>query len=285
MTTRTVSVSPRAILCELQPVTILDTVLPESAISPDVQLVLDKVKIFTEITTKEQQQCRELITEFSDIFSKSDTDVGTTDRVKHRIDLEDTTPFKQRYRRIPPSVIEEVRTHLQELLASGVIRPSHSTSSSNVVLMRKHDGALRLCVDYRQLNSRTIKDNNTLPRIDDKLDSLIGNKYFTVLDMKSGYHQIEKEEQHKERTAFTVGPLGFFEFNKMSFGLANAPATYQRLQEQCLGDLHLKICLIYVDDLIIFSRTFDEHITRLRQVFSRIQDYGLKLSPRNVLFS
>lgn len=180
--------------------------LPESAISPDVQLVLDKVKISKEITTSEQQQCRELITEFSDIFSKSDTDVGTTDRVKHRIDLEDKTPFKQRYRRIPPSVIEEVRTHLQELLASGVIRPSHSPFSSNVVLVRKHDGALRLCVDYRQLNSRTIKDNYALPRIDDILDSLSGNKYFTVLDMKSGYHQIEIEEQHKERTAFTVGP-------------------------------------------------------------------------------
>lgn len=286
MTTRTVSVSPRAILCELQPVIILDTVLPESAISPDVQLVLDKVKISKEITTREQQRCRELIMEFSDIFSKGDTDVGTTDRVKHRIDLEDTTPFKQRYRRISPSVIEEVhvRTHLQELLASGVIRPSHSPFSSNVVLVRKHDGALRLCFDYRQLNSRTIKDNYALPRIDDILDSLSGNKYFTVLDMKSGYHQIEIEEQHKDRIAFTVGPLRFFEFNKMCFGLANAPATYQRLQEQCLGDLHLKICFIYLDDLIIFSRTFDEHITRLRQVFSRIQDYGLKLSPKKCSF-
>lgn len=131
-----------------------------------------------------------------------------------------------------------------------MIRPSHSPFLSNVVLVRKHDGGLRLCVDYRQLNSRTIKDNYALPRIDDILDSLSGNKYLSVLDMKSGCHQIEREEQHKERTAFTVGPLGLFEFNKMSFGLANAPATYQRLQEQCLCDLHLKICFIYLDDLI-----------------------------------
>lgn len=78
--------------------------------------------------------------------------------------------------------------------------------------------------------------------------------------MTSGYHQIEIQEQHKERTAFAVGPLGFFEFNKMSFGTANVPATYQRLQKQCLGDWHLKICVIYLDDLIIFARTFDEHI-------------------------
>lgn len=116
-------------------------------------------------------------------------------------------------------MIEEVRTHVKELLASGVIRTSHSPFSSNVVLVRKHDGSLRMCVDYRQLNSRTIRDNYALPRIDEILDSLSGNRYFTVLDMKSGYHQIEIFEEHKQRTAFTVGPLGFFEFNKMPFGL------------------------------------------------------------------
>ena len=97
--------------------------------------------------------------------------------------------------------------------------------------------------------------------------------------MKSGYHQIEIAEDHKARTAFTVGPLGIYELKKMSFGLANAPATYQRLQEQCLGDLHLKICFIYLDDLIIFSKSFREHISRLEQVFQRIREYGLKLFP------
>ena len=100
--------------------------------------------------------------------------------------------------------------------------------------------------------------------------------------MKSGYHQIEIAEHHKERTAFTVEPLGFYEFNKMSFGLANAPATYQRLQKQCLGDLHLKICFIYLDDLIIFSKSFREHISRLEEVFQRIREYGLKLTPQNM---
>ena len=170
-------------------------------------------------------------------------------------------------------MIEEVRTHIQEILASGVIRASHSSFSSNVVLVRKHEGSLRLCIDYRQLNSR-IKDNYALPRVDEILDSLSGNKFFSLLDMKSGYHQIEIEESNKERTAFIVWPLGFYEFNKMSLGLANASATYQRLQEECLGDLHLKICYINLDDLIIFSRTFEEHIDRLRQEFERIRHYG-----------
>lgn len=104
-------------------------------------------------------------------------------------------------------MVEEVRTHIKDLLAAGIIRPPHSPFSSNVVLVRKHDGSLRLCIDYRFLNSRTIKDNYALPRIEEILDSLSGNTYFSVLDMKSGYHQIDIAEEHKERTAFTVGPL------------------------------------------------------------------------------
>lgn len=285
VTTRTVAVPPRAVLCELQPVQILNTMIPEDSTSnSDLKNIYDKIKISPDVTEEEEHQCKDLVSEYPDIFSTSSTDIGTTDKVKHRIELYDTTPFKQKYRRIPPAMIDEVRTHIQELLASGVIRASHSPFSSNVVLVRKHDGSLRLCIDYRQLNSRTVKDNYALPRVDEILDSLSGNRFFTVLDMKSGYHQIEIEESHKERTAFTVGTLGFYEFNKMSFGLANAPATYQRLQEECLGDLHLKICYIYLDDLIIFSRTFEEHLARLRQIFDRIRQYGLKLSPKKCSF-
>jgi hypothetical protein len=110
-----------------------------------------------------------------------------------------------------------------------------------------------------------------LPRIVEILDSLSGKKFFTVLDMKSGYHQIIIEENHKERTALMVWPLGFYEFTNISFDLANAPAMYQRLQEQCLGDLHVKICVIYLDDLIISSRTYEEHLNRQKQVFT---EYG-----------
>ena len=176
-------------------------------------------------------------------------------------------------------MIDEVRNHIQQLLTSGVIRRSKSPWASNVVLVRKKDGQLRMCIDYRQLNQRTVKDAYALPRIDDILDSLHGNRYFTVLDMKSGYHQIEIEEKHKERTAFTVGPLGFFEYERMPFGLANAPATYQRLMEDIFVDLNLSICIIYLDDIIVFSRTFEEHLERLERVLQRIQNSGLKLSP------
>ena len=148
----------------------------------------------------------------------------------------------------------------------------------------KKDGKLRMCIDYRQLNNRTIKDSYALPRIEDLLDCLGGNKYYSVLDMKSGYYQVEIEETHKERTAFTVGPLGFFEYNRMPFGLSNAPATYQRLMEDCLGDLHLNICLVYIDDLIVFSKSFEEHIRRLELVLHRLGECGLKLAPQKCEF-
>ena len=98
--------------------------------------------------------------------------------------------------------------------------------------------------------------------------------------MKSGYHQVEIAEEHKERTTFTVGSLGFYEYNRMPFGLTNAPATYQRLMEECLGELHLNICFIYLDDLIIFANSFEEHLSRLKQVFQRLRESGLKLTPK-----
>ena len=118
--------------------------------------------------------------------------------------------------------------HLKEMLDSGAIRESESPYSSNVVLVRKKDGSLRFCIDFRKLNSRTIRDSYNLPRIDDTVDTLIGAKYFTKLDLRSGYWQVEMEEADKAKTAFSVGNLGFYECNRMAFGLTNAPATFQR---------------------------------------------------------
>ena len=141
-----------------------------------------------------------------------------------------------------------------------------------------------MCVDYRQLNNRTVKDSYALPRIEELLDTLAGSKYFSVLDMKSGYHQVEVLKEHKCRTAFTVGPLGFWEFNRLPFGLSNAPATYQRLIEQCLGDLNMKICAIYLDDLIIFSSTLEEHLERLDIVLRRLKECNLKLNLKKCKF-
>ena len=136
-----------------------------------------------------------------DIFSTSDTDIGQCNKVKHRIDLMDETPFKLRHSRIPPNIIDEVRQYLEQLHSCGMIRPSKSPYASPIVLVRKMNGKMRMCIDYRTLNGKTIKDPYALPRMEKVFDCLSGTQYFTTVDMKSGYHQIEVEEVHKEWTA------------------------------------------------------------------------------------
>ena len=170
-----------------------------------------------------------------------------------------------------PQQFEEVRKHLEEMVNIGAIRKSQSPWASTIVLVRKKDGSLRFCIDLRKLNERTIKDTYSLPRIKESLDCLNGAQIFSSVDLKSGYWQVELTEESKAMTAFTVGPLGFYECIHMPFGLTNAPATFQRLMESCLGDMHLSWCIIYLDDVIVFSKTPEEHLVRLRGVFQKVQ--------------
>ena len=233
---------------------------------------------------EDKKAVEELFQEYGGLFALDKNDLGHTTKVKHKIKLNDYTPFKERYRRVPPHLYEEVRKHLKEMVEIGAIRKLNSPWASAVVLVRKKDGSLRFCIDLRHLNNRTIKDAYSLPRIEETLDCLNGAKIFTSLDLKSGYWQVEMEEESKPLTAFTVGPLGFFECERMPFGLTNAPATFQRLMESCLGDLHLNWCIIYLDDIIVFSETPREHVKRLRGVFQKLAAAGLKLKPSKCEF-
>ena len=211
-------------------------------------------------TERQQQAVRECIIKHHKIFAVEDKELGWTDLVKHKIKLDNYVPFKERYRRIPPHQNEEVKKHLTEMLEIGAIRRSESLWVSAVVLVRKKDGSLRFCIDLRKLNSQTVKDAYSIPRIEDSLDSLNGSCIFTSIDLKAGYWQVELDEDSIPLTAFMVGPLGFYECVRMPFGLTNAPATFQCLMENCLGDLHLNWCIIYLDDVVIFSRTPKEHL-------------------------
>ena len=213
-----------------------------------------------------------------------DLDLGHISVVKHEIKLNDYTLFKERYRRKPPHQYDEVKKHLKEMLEIGAIRKSNSLWASAVVLVQKKDGSLRFCINLRKLNSRTIKDAYSLPKIDETLDCLGGSIIFTSLDLKSGYWQIEMDEMSKQLTAFMVGPLGFYECERMPFGLTNAPATFQRLMESCLGELHHNWCIIYLDDIIVFSKMPKEHIVRLGGVFNKLVQAGLTLKPKKCEF-
>ena len=208
-------------------------------ISNKEKLILEKLDLsgMSEWPQKLQVMARNLLCSYSHIFSKHDLDMGKTDLIKHHIQLTEYDPFKESYRKIPPHLYDEIRIHLKEMLESGPIRRSQSPWSSATVLVRKKDGKLRFYIDFRKLNMRTVKDNYSLPRIEDQLEQLqlIGAEWFSTLDLKSGYWQIELTEEAKPYTAFTCGQLGFYGCNMMTFGASNIPATFQRLMEIVWG--------------------------------------------------
>ena len=187
-------------------------------------------------------------------------------------------------RRMPFALRPQVDKLVQEMLAQGVIQPSSSPWASPVVLVRKKDGSMRFCVDYRRLNSITKLDGFLLPRIDDTLDVLAMCKYFTTLDMASGYWQVAMEPAAREKTAFTTYS-GLYEFCRMPFGLFNAPATFQRLMELVLSGLARQKCLVYLDDVVLVGSTLEEHNSNLAEVLKRIRQAGDRLKPKKCKFA
>jgi len=187
------------------------------------------------------------------------------------------------YNSIPRTMYDEVKVHLTDLINKGIIRKSNSNYCSPMVLVRKKCGGLRICTDYRKLNSKTVSEENPIPRVQDILDSLSGMKYFSVLDLKSAYFQGFLDEESKHLTAFTC-PFGLYEYNRIPFGLKNAVSAFQRSIENCLDDLRYKICMPYLDDTLTFSKSFDDHLRDVRTVLRRLQEKGIKLNPEKCRF-
>ena len=161
---------------------------------------------------------------------------------------------------------------------NGQIEPSSSPWTSPVVLAKKKDGSLHFCIDYRRLNEITKKDSYPLPRIDDTLEALAGSKWFSSLDLRSGYWQVKLHDPSKEKTAFSIGS-GLWQFKVMPFGLRNAPATFECLMEYILSGLPVDVALVYIDDILVSGRSFQEHLTNLKTVFKQLQAARLKLAP------
>lgn len=231
-----------------------------------------------------REELKEFLSANRDVFAMGSGEMGSTSVVTHTIELLDETPFREKCRPIPPSAYDELREHLNELLNAGIIKKSKSPYCSNIVMVRKKDGSLRLCVDYRKLNQKTKKDAYNLPRIDMLIDSLKGAKYFASLDLFSGYHQVSMKPEDQEKTAFAAGPFGFYQYAKMPFGLCNSPSTFQRLMEQVLEGLTMKSCAVYIDDIIVFAQSREELYTRLSEVFSRLRKANLRLKPKKCSF-
>ena len=236
-------------------------------------------KASQDLNKDEQMLLAETLVKCQDAFSKDDTDLGRTHLAEHDIDTGTAYPIKQRPRRTPIAFANEEKTAIDDLKEKGVIRESTSPWASPLVLVRKKCGKVRLCVDYRKVNSVTKKDAFPIPRIQDCLDAVSGAKCFSTFDLLSGYHQVPVKESDINKTAF-VTKYGIFEFITLPFGLTNAPATFQRIMELALRGLQWQICLIYLDDIIVFGSTFEEHLGRVEKVLQRIIKAGLKLQPK-----
>lgn len=201
--------------------------------------------------TEQRAQLALLLEKYSFVFATEDEDLGYTDKVQHEIHLTDDIPVTKPCRRIPPTQYSEVRENIGKLLKKGVIREGTSAYALPIVLVRKVDGTLRLCVDFRRLNSKTRRDAFPLPRIDESFDALRGAKFFSTIDLASGYHQVAMHKRDRPKTAFTT-PFGLYKYVSMPFGVCNGPTTFQRLMQVTMSNQIFQILLVYLDDILFF---------------------------------
>jgi hypothetical protein len=217
-----------------------------------------------------------LLDEFSDVFPE-DLPKGLPPRRSHDFKIElhpGITPIKKGLYRLSPSETEELRNQLNELTEKGFIQPSSSPWGAPILFVNKKDGGFRMCVDYRALNKATIKNSYPLPRIDDIFDRLVGAKFFSKIDLRSGYHQIRLEPDAIPKTAFRTR-YGLFEFTVLPFGLTNAPSTFMALMNDVFRQ-HLDVfVIIYLDDILIYSRTKEEHLNHIRIVLETLRQHQL----------
>ena len=226
----------------------------------------------------------ELVLAYHDVFALESNELGCTSAIEYEICIKNDEPFKEQFWHIPLPLLEEVHTSLRDMLEAGVIHPSQSSWCNAVVLVWKKDSTLCFCVDFRHLNVHMKKDLYPLPHIQEALESMAGSAHFSSMDFKLGFWKIKMALGLQQYMAFTVGNLGFYEFTHMPFGLCNAPAMFQCLMQNTLGELNLKYCVIYLDDVIVFGRMEEEHLEHLHMVFERFWEFNLKLKPSKCSF-
>ncbi|CAI2353188.1 unnamed protein product [Caenorhabditis sp. 36 PRJEB53466] len=236
-------------------------------------------RILSENGAISNAKLQRVVEEFSDVFAIEESELSQTKMGECVIELEKTTPVRQKCRPVPLALHDRVRAMLRDMEKRGVIRKCTSPWASAVVLVKKKDGSIRMCVDYRKLNSMIRLDAHPLPHIESTLQALGENKIFTTLDLLAGYWQIPMEEKSKDKTAFTVLNEQY-EFQVMPFGLATSPAIFQAMMEKVLGQWLGKSVFVYIDDILIASGTEEEHTEDLAKVLRRLRECGLKLKAQ-----
>ncbi|KAG1393183.1 hypothetical protein G6F60_011646 [Rhizopus arrhizus] len=226
-----------------------------------------------------------ILDEFHDVF-RNDLPPGLPPVrvVEHVIDTGDANPINKPPFKMSPLELDELRRQLKELLTLGFIRPSSSPWGAPVLFVRKKDGTLRMCIDYRAVNALTRRLNTPLPRIDECLERLGGARYFSSIDLKSGYHQVRIKDEDVAKTAFNTR-YGSYEFLVLPFGLTNSPPTFQKMMNAVLHDFIDKFVLVYLDDILIFSKTQEDHYKHLRLVMQRLRENKLYANPKKCVFN
>ena len=222
-----------------------------------LEAMIVKVESDLKSSYRQKTEITQLIKKYGELFTRSDNDIGYYDAIKHEIKITETAPCNQLYRRVPMGLEDEVDKEIEKLLDAGIVRHSNSKWASPIVVIRKKNESLRICVDFRKLNAVTIKPVYYIPETNHLLDCLSEAKWFTSIDLSSAYHQLEIEEKDKHLTSF-ITRKGQFEYNRMPFGLCGAPFTFQRTMNNILRSNNWIHCLIYLDDVLIFSSSFDE---------------------------
>ncbi|CAF2082821.1 unnamed protein product [Rotaria magnacalcarata] len=230
------------------------------------------------LTKEENKRIEILLNKYAKCISLNDNDVGKTSTIKHNIELVRDVAIKQPIRRVNGELAERIEKTLEQDHKDGIIRPSNSPWSSCIVPIVKKCGGLRLAVDYRILNSLTVKDSFPLPNLNDAVYNLHGSKYFSTLNLTRGYYNVPMDEQSIPLTAFSTS-RSHWEFVRMPFGLCNAGATFQRLMNLVLRGFSWSECICYIDDALILGSTFDEHFRNLSNVLECLSQHGLKIKP------
>ena len=261
-------------------ITAVPPLLSESKSKPDADFYIKQAVQQACLSDDERWQLSQMLDVNSEVCTLT---LGRTTVFKHKIYTRHEVPIKQRPYRLSPAKLAILNEQLKSMLENGIVEPSFSGWASPVVLIPKKDGGYRFCVDYRKPNAITESDAYPLPNINDILESLAGASIFSNLDLNSGYWQVSMDPASQDKTAF-VTPAGLYSFKVMPFGLKNAPATFQRLMETVLGDLRGRNCLVYLDDIIIYSSSVAEHLQDIQSVFDRLKAAGLTLNLKKCRF-
>jgi hypothetical protein len=231
-----------------------------------------------ELSIEQGRRLARMLNEFDEILAFNPNNIGTCSIIQHKIDTGDSAPIHQNPYIYAAPLREEISRQVNELIELGIVVPSKSPWSSPVVLVDKKDGTKRMCVDLRKVNSVTKSDVYPLPSISIALSSMQGAQYFSSIDLNCGYYQIELEESSREKTAF-ITQDGLYEYKKMMFGLKTAPSCFARTMDIVLAGLKWSSVLVYIDDILIFSKDFDSHVEHIREVFQRLKAANLTIKP------